>query len=647
MNFRFGLSALLLATTALPAFGLAEETSQTSARHVLNFDDVELSALIADVSIVTGYTFIVHPDVRGKRVTVTSSSPLTKDGVFEVFLSTLRVQGFTAVPAGKNTYRIIPEQSAISEAGTRSSGANSFVTEIIHLNNFNALEAAQMVKPLVDAQGQVIANPRSNTLVIVDYGSNIPRIRQLVSGIDEDRTRTETISLQNIPSSEMESILMALQKPGGEDSYASNFLAIASQTGNAIVIRGDDLMVERALKVVQQLDSTDRAEDTLRVISLKNADAADIVPILEKVAGAMAFRRGEAGGEVTPSTIAFHAPTNSLVINAPGETLLTLERVIQDLDKRRAQVLVEAIIVEMSDDTARELGLQFLLSGTGNSTVPFASTNYSRSAPNLLALAGALSGNTPFSTGESNPFAAAAVTSLLGLTGLSVGVGGQDGDTLFGAILTAVENDTNSRVLSKPFNMTLDNGTSSLLVGQEVPIVTGEVLGNDNTNPFRTVDRKEIGVRLDVTPRISSDDAVRLEINQEVSSISGAINVATSDLIFNKRQITTNVLADSGEIIVIGGLIQQSDTIAEEKVPILGDVPVAGRLFRTEGKASKRTNLMVFIRPTVIRDRQSARDVTARSYRFVRAEELWNGKDDKVNSLDAFVSEVLGAPPPQ
>jgi general secretion pathway protein D len=647
MNFRFGLSALLLATTALPAFGLAEETSQTSARHVLNFDDVELSALIADVSIVTGYTFIVHPDVRGKRVTVTSSSPLTKDGVFEVFLSTLRVQGFTAVPAGKNTYRIIPEQSAISEAGTRSSGANSFVTEIIHLNNFNALEAAQMVKPLVDAQGQVIANPRSNTLVIVDYGSNIPRIRQLVSGIDEDRTRTETISLQNIPSSEMESILMALQKPGGEDSYASNFLAIASQTGNAIVIRGDDLMVERALKVVQQLDSTDRVEDTLRVISLKNADAADIVPILEKVAGAMAFRRGEAGGEVTPSTIAFHAPTNSLVINAPGETLLTLERVIQDLDKRRAQVLVEAIIVEMSDDTARELGLQFLLSGTGNSTVPFASTNYSRSAPNLLALAGALSGNTPFSTGESNPFAAAAVTSLLGLTGLSVGVGGQDGDTLFGAILTAVENDTNSRVLSKPFNMTLDNGTSSLLVGQEVPIVTGEVLGNDNTNPFRTVDRKEIGVRLDVTPRISSDDAVRLEINQEVSSISGAINVATSDLIFNKRQITTNVLADSGEIIVIGGLIQQSDTIAEEKVPILGDVPVAGRLFRTEGKASKRTNLMVFIRPTVIRDRQSARDVTARSYRFVRAEELWNGKDDKVNSLDAFVSEVLGAPPPQ
>ena len=647
MNFRFGLSAVLLATTALPAFGQAGAPTAQAARHVLNFDDVELSSLIADVSIVTGYTFIVHPDVRGKRVTVTSSTPLTREGVFEVFLSTLRVQGFTAVPAGKNTYRIIPEQSAVTEAGTRSSGANSFVTEIIHLNNFNALEAAQMVKPLVDAQGQVIANPRSNTLVVVDYKSNMPRIRQLVEGIDEDRTRTETISLRNIPSGEMESILMALQKNGGEDANASNFQAIASQTGNSIVIRGDDITVDRALKVIEQLDATDRVEDTLRVISLKNADASEIVPILEKVAGAMAFRRAETGGEVTPSTIAFHAPTNSIVINAPSETLLTLERVIQDLDKRRAQVLVEAIIVEMSDDTARELGLQFLLSGTGNSTVPFASTNYSRSAPNLLALAGAIAGDTPFNTGDSNPFAASAVTSLLGLTGLSVGIGGQDGDTLFGAILTAVESDTNSRVLSKPFNMTLDNGTSSLLVGQEVPIITGSVLGSDNSNPFQTVDRKEIGVRLDVTPRISSDDAVRLEINQEVSSIAGAIATATSDLIFNKRQITTDVLADSGEIIVIGGLIQQSDTVANEKVPILGDIPVAGRIFRSEGTATKRTNLMVFIRPTVIRDRQSARDVTARSYRFVRAEELWNGKDDKVNSLDAFVSEVLGSPTPQ
>ena len=647
MSFRIGLSAILLASTGLPAFGLTGSTSEEPARHVLNFDDVELSALIADVSIVTGYTFIVHPDVKSKRVTVTSSSPLTKDGIFEVFLSTLRVHGFTAVPAGKDSYRIVPEQSAVGEAGLRGEGGNSSVTEIIKLDHFSAQEAAQMVKPLIDAQGQVIANARSNTLVVVDYASNLPRVRKLIARLDEDQTTIETLPLLNVPAAEMQAILTSLSQTAGEGGVA-DFQAIASKSGNALILRGDEMAVKRALSVAQNLDVSDRAEDTLRIVSLKNADASEVVPVLEKVAAAMSTRRGEISADGSASTIAFHAPTNSLVLSAPTETLLAMERVIENLDRRRAQVLVEAIIVEMSDDTARELGLQFLLSGTGDSTVPFASTNYSRSAPNLLALAGALSSDTPLSGGGTgNAFSQSAVTSLLGLTGLSVGVGGQSGNTLFGAILNAVETDTNSRVLSKPFNMTLDNGTSSLLVGQEVPIVTGEVLGDGNSNPFRTVDRREIGIRLDVTPRISSDDTVRLEINQEVSSIAGAVGQVTPDLIFNKREITTSVLADSGEIIVIGGLIEQSETDTMEKVPLLGDIPLAGRAFRNEGTARNRKNLMVFIRPTVIRDAQSARDVTSRSYRYVRAEELWSGKDGAPNSLDAFVNEVLGAEVPQ
>jgi general secretion pathway protein D len=327
-----------------------------------------------------------------------------------------------------------------------------------------------------------------------------------------------------------------------------------------------------------------------------------------------------------------------------------LERIITDLDRRRAQVLVEAIIVEMSDDTARELGLQFLVSGSNDSTVPFVSTNYSRSAPSMLALAGALSSNTPFSTGttDTNPFAEAAINSLLGLTGLSVGVGGQNGDTLFGAILTAVENDTQSRILSKPFNMTLDNGTSSLLVGQEVPVATGEVLGNSNTNPFRTVERKKIGVGLDVTPRISNDGTIRMDITQEVSNIAQSITTGTStDLIFNTRTISTSVIADDGEIVVLGGLVQQTETQTNEKVPLLGDIPVAGRLFRSEGKQMGRTNLMVFIRPTIVRDREDARKATSRSYRYLRAQELWNGEEDSGKSLDAFINQVLGSPPPQ
>tara|TARA_R110001606_G_scaffold43215_2_gene114296 strand:- start:1127 stop:1933 length:807 start_codon:yes stop_codon:yes gene_type:complete len=268
----------------------------------------------------------------------------------------------------------------------------------------------------------------------------------------------------------------------------------------------------------------------------------------------------------------------------------------------------------------------------------------------MLALAGALSSNTPFNTGtaETNPFAEAAVNSLLGLSGLSIGVGGQDGDTLFGAILTAVENDTQSRILSKPFNMTLDNGTSSLLVGQEVPVATGEVLGNANTNPFRTVERRDVGVGLDVTPRISNDDTIRLDITQEVSNIAQAITTGSStDLIFNTRKISTSVIADNGEIIVLGGLVEQTESVTNEKVPVLGDIPVAGRLFRSEGKGLGRTNLMVFIRPTIVRNRDDARAATSRSYRYLRAQELWTGEGDSGESLDRFVNQVLGSPPPQ
>ena len=652
MRLRSFLSACMLSAYAPGAFALAGESSPAPSRHIMNFDDVELSALIADVSTVTGYTFIVHPDARTKRVTVSSSTPLTKEQVFDVFLSALRVHGFTAIPAGRSTYRIVPEQQAVSEAGLSAGGSNAFTTEIFALQHSSARDVAAVLKPLIADQGQIVANNASNTLVIVDYASNLPRLRAMLKQIDSDPSVTQTISLKNVPAREMAGILTNLSVAPGENATTVNFKAVASDTGNAIVLQGDQSLVTRAVQVSQELDSHDRTEDTLRVIPLNNANAVDLVPVLQQMAVAMDARRAAGGDAAATTTIAHHEPTNSLVISAPPDTLQALERVITDLDRRRAQVLVEAIIVEMSDDTARELGLQFLVSGSGSSTVPFTTTNFSRSAPNMLALAGALSSDTPFNTGGGdtsvNPFAEAAVNSLLGLSGLSVGVGGQDGDTLFGAILTAVQNDTQSRILSKPFNMTLDNGTSKLLVGQEVPVATGEVLGDSNSNPFRTVDRKKIGVGLDVTPRISNDGTIRMDIRQEVSNIAQAITTdTTTDLIFSTREIETSVIADDGEIIVLGGLVEQTESKTAEKVPILGDIPVAGRLFRSEGKGMGRTNLMVFIRPTIVRDRADARAATSRSYRYIRAQELWDGDDSSGKSLDNFVSQVLGSPPPQ
>ena len=632
---------------AIAVLGLGAQLLPADAqggRHVLSLDDVEITALIDDVATITGYTFILHPDVGRTRVTVLSQTPMTTNEVFEVFLSTLRVNGFAAIPAGRGVYRVVPEALAVGEAGGPASGPNAFVTQVFSLDSFGAVEAAQMLKPIIDAQGQVVANARSNSVVVVDYASNMPRIREVIQSLDSaDRSELRTISLKSVPAREMETILVNLL--GTQDgNVRENFEVTASQTSNSVIIRGDAPTVARAVQVATELDAAEPTRDNIRVISLNNATAEEIAPVLESLAATMADQRGPAENAAPPATIAAHVESNSLVISATPDTLLAMERVVDALDQRRAQVLVEAIIVEMSDDTARELGVQFLLSGTGDSSTPFASTNFSRSAPNLLALAGAII-DPDIGGGEGgNQFTNAAISSLLGVNGSVLGIGGQDGDTLFGAIINAVEQDTNSRVLSKPFNMTLDNGTSSLLVGQDVPLTSGEVLGNDNSNPFRTVQREQVGVKLEVTPRISSDSTIRLDIYQEVSSVDDFIGGGFSpDIILNTREFRTSLLADDGEIIVLGGLIEQTDSTVNSKVPFLGDIPVAGNLFKSEGRSNTRTNLMIFIKPTIVRSRGDAQTVTARNYNYIRAQELLRAQEGEI-TLDTFLDEVLGSP---
>lgn len=643
---------LIAAAAAFSAsqMAAAQAPAPSQDRHVLKLDDVELNTLIADVSMITGYTFITHPDVRKARVSVVSQTPMNAAELFQVFLTTLRVQGFAAIPAGRDTYRIVPEAIASTEAPLSGQGANAFVTEIIRLNYVNAMDVAQQIKPMLDSQGQIAANANTNTLVVVDYASNLQRVRRMIETMDRDPFVTETVVLRNVPAVEMEAVLNRLQgEASGAGSAApgggQRFTAVASQTSNAVLLRGDAAAVARARRVAEELDSTEPQRDNIRVIPLNYADASDIVPILERVSQSVGGVRAAADSGMPVQTIAHHPATNSLILSGTPETLVAMEKVVSALDVRRPQVMVEAIIVEMSDDTAKELGLQFLLAGTGRSDVPFASTNFSRSAPNLLALTGAILTDGFKDLSKANPFRDAAISSLTGSGGLTLGVGGQSGDNLFGVILNAVESDTNSRILSTPFGMTLNNATSALIVGQEIPITTGQVLGDANSNPFRTVEREDVGVQLEVTPRIGENNTVRLDIRQEVSSVFGSIGTVTPDLILDKRAITASVLADDGEIIVLGGLIEQTDTIRESKVPVLGDVPVAGRLFRSDGKATTRTNLMVFIRPTIVRSKEDARRATEQKYLYVRGQELMRGIGPE-NSMDSFVSEVLGGPGP-
>ncbi|MFN7055241.1 type II secretion system secretin GspD [Hyphomonas sp.] len=645
MNARFLLAAAAAITSTQLA--AAQTTPANGDRHVLKLDDVELNTLIEDISVLTGYTFITHPDVRRARVSVVSQTPMTTQELFQVFLTTLRIQGFVAVPAGRDTYRILPRNLASSEAPMSGSGANAFLTEIIKLERANAMEVAQMVKPILDHQGQVVANSSTNTLVIVDYASNIDRVRRVIETLDRDQTVVETVALRNIPATEMETVLTRLNGAEAQASQSAQgrFSAVASMTSNSVILRGDAATVARAKRVAQDLDQTNPQRDHVKVITLNYANAAEVVPILERVGASMAAQRAASDTSALSQTIAHHDATNSLIISASPETILAMEKVVTALDVRRPQVMVEAIIVEMSDDAARELGLQFLLSGTGNNAIPFASTNFSRAAPNLLALAGALVTDGFSNPSSVNPFRDAAVSSLTNSSGLTLGVGGTSGDTLFGAILNAVQNDTASRILSTPFGMTLNNSTSALIVGQEIPVTTGQVLGDANSNPFRTVERQDVGIQLEVTPRIGENNTVRLDIRQEVSSVFGSIGTVTPDLILDKREIKASVLADDGEIIVLGGLIEQTDTTRTSKVPILGDIPGVGRLFRSEGKGSTRTNLMVFLRPTIVRSREDAQAATAQKYLYVQGEELMRGVPGDA-SIDRYVREVLGTTGP-
>ena len=634
------MGSTLAAADTISTGGAASRTANWDSQHVINLQDVDMSVLIDDVSRITGYTFIVHPTVRG-QVTVSSQTPLSTGEVFQVFLSTLRVHGFTAVPGRNGIYKIVPEEAATAEAALASQtvGGDQVETAVFRLRSMNAVEAAKMIKPVTNPQGQLTTSAASNSIIVVDYATNISRVRALVETIDEDRSSIVNIALTNMSAAEMAKTLNGLTA-GTSAAFNYDVGAIAVDSTNSVVLRGDADDVARMAEVARQLDSESRVVDeTLKVLPLKYATALDLDPILKGIGARMAESASRGGAAIPPPTVVAHEPTNSLVINAEPQILRQMERVVEELDVRRAQVLVEAIVVELSDQATRELGLQFVVGGGDDTTVPFATTNFTRNAPTILGLAGAFVPDEFVGESGSSSLANAALNSLLNTNGGLIGVGGETDDGLiFGAIVNAVEADVDSNILSTPSVMALDNESAFVTSGQEIPVLTGESLGANNQNPFRTVERQNVGVTLEIKPQISDGDTIRLNLRQEVSSIapiSGAL-----DIITNTRELSTTVLADDGEIIVLGGLIQDDENVSVSKVPVLGDIPGLGRLFRSEGTSRNRTNLMVFLRPTIVRDADTVRQATAIKYDYIRdAQRATN--PDGVSSLDALVRELL------
>lgn len=586
--------------------------------------DVDIRTFIEDVSNATGRSFIIDPRVSGK-VTVLTQQALNERELFDVLLSTLRVNGFVATPTASGAYRIVPDAVAAREPGGGGGDLdNRYITQVFSLKFADADAISAALKPMLSERGQVTSLRRGNAVVAVDFGSNVARMRDVIAKLDQDTSSVRTVRLRNTAATEMARVAQQLATGVGDDSGARSLIqAVAVNSSNAVVLRGDQQVLNRIAPMLEQLDSQADFRSGVQVIPLRYAVAEDLVPVLKDLSQSLTGAAGETGqgGGNRRANIAAHKSTNALIISADPETQEALSRVVRSLDVRRQQVLVQAIIVEVSDSVAKDLGLQFLLADpTGGSATPFLSTSFGASAPNLLAVTGAVVANR---SRKDNPaivdLQRAALSSLVGTRGLLGGVAGRRNDgTTLGLILNAFAQDRDSNVLSTPSVMTLDNQPAELLVGQQIPITTGEALSSDFQNQFRTIKREDVGVRLSVTPQISEGGAIRLAIKQEVSSIFGPIVADSTDLITNRRAINTAVQVDPGQIIVLGGLIQEEISREQTGVPGLRKVPVVGNAFRSTSKGKRRTNLMVFLRPTIVNDSAQVAEVTRQQVRALQ-----------------------------
>jgi len=615
------LSVSLL--TAVPA--LADEYS-------LDMRDTDIAEFISTIGKLTGKTIIIDPRVKGK-VSITSPKSVTREELYEIFLVQLGVNGFSVVDAGDNLLKVIPQQAAKLE-GIEVQGGNSarprtsekVVTRVVQVRNVDVTALVPVLRPLVDNQSGLIAPyPASNVLLITDREANVRRLLEIIERMDKaGNDDTEVIWLKNASAEEVSETLTKLisERKSGSDGAHSTPVVTADARTNTLLIRADEASRDYFRQIIGQLDSEVRSGNNTRVFYLKYAKAEDVAELLESISG-------NASGEVKSSVesanagqegvrIKPHVATNSIVMSGSPPAIRDLAQLIDRLDIRRAQVMVEAIIAEMSESRAKELGVQWLLGGRSDSgEFGLGGTNFNNLGNGLNSLVdGALNG-AGLEGGDTT------LPGLLsGVEGLTAGVGRFDNSGLnFAVLLKALQDDIESNILSTPSLVTMDNEEAYILVGSEIPVITGQTIGDNNTNPFQTIERKDIGVKLRITPQINEGGAVQLQIAQEVSSLTGSSSGA-SDVIFDKREIETAVMVDDGATIVLGGLIDDNTQETNSRVPWLGDLPLVGRLFRSDSTQITRRNLMVFIRPTIIRDRETLTSVSKAKYGFIRNRQL-------------------------
>ncbi len=582
------------------------------------YKDADIKTFAQDIALLTDKTIILDPRVKG-LITIYSDAPLNTESIWEVFLSTMEVQGYNVLKDG-DIYRVIPSQEGVKNFSEAGDFQGSIGSEVIKLRFSSAKDIVNAVKPIVGVRSYIVALNNDREVLISDDADNIKRIKDIIRNLDSELdTSISEFKLKNLSSIEALRLINSLK---ADTNTRFDKLAVATfQGSNKLIFSGPLEIVIRAKRVLSQLDLDNNLTENTKVIYLNYSKAEDILKILNDISAS--FNQEENADYKT--VITSHEETNSIVIRSNPQTIQTLTSIVEQLDIRRPQVYVEAIIVEISDESAKALGVDTIYSGESDGNTPIALTRFpSTTSPDLLSIIGSADDDSDISTSTG------AASSILGTRGFVAGIGNlRDGEDNFALLLSLLREDQNSNILSTPSAVVMDNEEASLLVGQEIPITTGESLGANNITPFRTTSREEIGVKLEIKPQINESDSVALLIRQEVSSIAGSQLPNSTDLITNKREIETTVLADNGEILVLGGLISEEIQESVNKVPILGDIPLIGRLFQSSATSVQRRNLMIFLRPTILRDSITTKDLSEEKYNLIKAKQILNEEDQK------------------
>lgn len=623
-NFLRALALLILLPLMSTAYG-QDETWR------LNLKDADIRAFVTQVADITGYSFVVDPRVKGK-VTVLSSAPMNKDEIYDLFLAVLNVHGFTAIP-GEEVIKVVQQVDAKQSAEVLgrfpSIPSEQLITRVIQIDNANALELVPILRPLVAKYGHLAGVAAANALIISDHSSNIERMEQIVRELDSpSKYEVEVIKLKEAWVGDMVTLLQELAPDelgrGGNDKGARKYSVTADERSNRLILRGDESFRSKMRGLIVQLDQPSASGGATKVIRLKHADAKKLTELLNGVMGergkegngSAAGGNNSTGRPQSNFTVFADEGLNALVVRGEPSLMQEAEEIVSALDVRRAQVMIEAAIVEISDELGQDLGVQVAVGDESGNSTPVMGTNF---------------GNVGKSLGDvlSAILTESAIAPAVG--GVTVGAGQRNENGVsWGILLQALSTSAAANLLSTPSLITLDNQESEIIVGQNVPFRTGQstVTGDGTTNPFTTIERRDIGLTLKVTPTISADGLVRLVVEQTTESVADSIEDA-SDIVTNKREIKTTVLADDGETIVLGGLTRDDYQINKSKVPLLGDIPYIGRLFSSESERRIKRNLLVFLRPKIMLGKADA--VAATSEKF-----------DKLWEVNLNVREKLG-----